>query len=421
MASITMACEHIAALEDEHFEQQRIASWDDQQRRQEERRRLKRAANRKSACTSRARKKAYVEEMTCANAQLRWRAQILELLPDITIAVRPASDGAKPGADALISYMSAAAHRELGYDIDQLLELPIEQLIAPQCRGALRAMLERTIRACEGSETGSSDGTSIGSSGGAPPETTDDSADDEAASRAAHVEAESDGKEVATGPRVSRRNLERLSHQLAAELGPTELCVIRKNCSTIWCEATASLSFELAEPAFASDSTDEASQDDHEATESGSPQPSLLLCLRRRGDGPPVAEELRPVPPPRRQERERPLAAQGPAQVRLHAPTTAHAEPTAARTPAASLPLDSAVAREPPAASGAARSAQAAKPWLTADARRVQPVLTTRGASPAKPAHLPTPALGGGGSGRVSTDVQHAVESLMSIGGLRMP
>jgi hypothetical protein len=200
-----------------------------------------------------------------------------------------------------------------------------------------------------------------------------------------------------------------------------EVGVFPKNCSTIWCEATASLSFELAEPAFASDSTDEASQDDHEATESGSPQPSLLLCLRRRGDGPPVAEELRPVPPPRRQERERPLAAQGPAQVRLHAPTTAHAEPTAARTPAASLPLDSAVAREPPAASGAARSAQAAKPWLTADARRVQPVLTTRGASPAKPAHLPTPALGGGGSGRVSTDVQHAVESLMSIGGLRMP
>ena len=57
---------------------------------------LESAANRKSACTSRARKKAYVEEMTCANAQLRWRAQILELLPDITIAVRPAGDGAKP-------------------------------------------------------------------------------------------------------------------------------------------------------------------------------------------------------------------------------------------------------------------------------------------------------------------------------------
>ena len=418
---------------DHELEQQRIASWDDQQRRQEERRRLKRAANRKSACTSRARKKAYVEEMTCANAQLRWRAQILELLPDITIAVRPAGDGAKPGSDALISYMSAAAHRELGYDIDQLLELPIEQLIAPQCRGALRAMLERTIRgdrACEGSETGSSDGTSTGSSGGAPPEATDDSADDEAASRGAHVEAESDGKEVTAGPRVSRRNLERLSHQLAAELGPTELCVIRKNCSTIWCEATASLSFELAEPACASDSTDEASQDDHEATESRSPQPFLLLCLRRRGDGPPVAEALRPVPPPRRQERELPHA-QDPAQVRLHVPTASCADPMAARapkalassspsTPTARLPL--AVSHGPPAASGAARSAQAAKPSATADGRRVPPVLTTCDASPTKPARQPTPALGGGGgSGRVSTDVQNAVESLMSIGGLRMP
>ena len=101
---------------------------------------------------------------------------------------------------------------------------------------------------------------------------------------------------------IATRGQLRYVPDFAAKTLPTLLAnVVRWGCEradggTALHEASArDLSFELAEPAFASDSTDEASQDDHEATESGSPQPSLLLCLRRRGDGPPVAEELRPV------------------------------------------------------------------------------------------------------------------------------
>jgi hypothetical protein len=55
--------------------------------RQEEKKRLKRAANRRSACTSRARKKQYVEEMTMANKILKKHAHILELLPDLILGV----------------------------------------------------------------------------------------------------------------------------------------------------------------------------------------------------------------------------------------------------------------------------------------------------------------------------------------------
>jgi len=57
-------------------------------RRKEEKRTAKRVANRKSACTSRARKKALVEEMTKVNAILKRQAMILALLPDLVIAIQ---------------------------------------------------------------------------------------------------------------------------------------------------------------------------------------------------------------------------------------------------------------------------------------------------------------------------------------------
>lgn len=54
--------------------------------RKEKKKTAKRAANRKSASTSRARKKALVEEMTRTNARLKRQALILALLPDLVIA-----------------------------------------------------------------------------------------------------------------------------------------------------------------------------------------------------------------------------------------------------------------------------------------------------------------------------------------------
>ena len=56
-------------------------------RRKHEKRTAKRVANRKSASSSRARKKALIDEMTKANARLRRQAMILALLPDLVIAI----------------------------------------------------------------------------------------------------------------------------------------------------------------------------------------------------------------------------------------------------------------------------------------------------------------------------------------------
>jgi hypothetical protein len=52
-------------------------------RRKEEKRKAKRLANRKSATISRARKKAFIDDMTDDNARLRKRAELLKFLPDL--------------------------------------------------------------------------------------------------------------------------------------------------------------------------------------------------------------------------------------------------------------------------------------------------------------------------------------------------
>ena len=77
-------------------------------RRKEEKRTAKRVANRKSACTSRARKKALVEEMTKTNARLRRQALILSLLPDLVIAIT--TEGEITFCSAQVSKESADHH-----------------------------------------------------------------------------------------------------------------------------------------------------------------------------------------------------------------------------------------------------------------------------------------------------------------------
>jgi hypothetical protein len=52
-------------------------------RRKEEKRKAKRVANRKSATVSRARKKAFIDDMAEDNARLRRKVAILNCLPDL--------------------------------------------------------------------------------------------------------------------------------------------------------------------------------------------------------------------------------------------------------------------------------------------------------------------------------------------------
>ena len=91
-------------------------------RRKEEKKTAKRVANRKSACTSRARKKALVEEMTRTNARLRRQALILSLLPDLVIVISQEGE---------ITFCSAQVERVLRHKIDDLVGSDIRDVLIP--------------------------------------------------------------------------------------------------------------------------------------------------------------------------------------------------------------------------------------------------------------------------------------------------
>ena len=107
-------------------------------RRREEKRTAKRVANRKSACTSRARKKALVEEMTRTNAKLRRQALILALLPDMVIAIQVNGD---------ITFCSAQVERVLKHSVEDLVGSNISQILIPSSRESLSLLIEKMVLA----------------------------------------------------------------------------------------------------------------------------------------------------------------------------------------------------------------------------------------------------------------------------------
>jgi hypothetical protein len=107
-------------------------------RRKEEKRHAKRLANRKSAYTSRARKKALIEEMTRDNARLRRQAMILSYLPDPVVAIR---------ADGVITFCSMQVERVLRHDAIGLIGANIEDIIVPSSHESIRGLIRDLVMA----------------------------------------------------------------------------------------------------------------------------------------------------------------------------------------------------------------------------------------------------------------------------------
>lgn len=114
-------------------------------RRKEEKRTAKRVANRKSACTSRARKKALVEEMTRTNARLRRQALILALLPDLVVAIT---------VDGRITFCSAQVERVLKHKIQDLVGANMADILVPHSREALARLVKELVAAERMASTG---------------------------------------------------------------------------------------------------------------------------------------------------------------------------------------------------------------------------------------------------------------------------
>lgn len=107
-------------------------------RRKEEKRHAKRLANRKSACTSRARKKKLIDDMTRENSRLRRQALILSYLPDPVIAIR---------ADGVITFCSMQVERVLRHTESELVGANIEDILVPSSRKSLRRLIRDMVLA----------------------------------------------------------------------------------------------------------------------------------------------------------------------------------------------------------------------------------------------------------------------------------
>lgn len=104
--------------------------------RKEKKKTAKRAANRKSASTSRARKKALVEEMTRTNARLKRQALILSLLPDLVLAT---------SLEGEITFCSAQVERILGHKAEDLVGVELDKLLVPSSRDILQKLFKRLL------------------------------------------------------------------------------------------------------------------------------------------------------------------------------------------------------------------------------------------------------------------------------------
>ena len=91
--------------------------------RKEERREAKRIANRKSANTSRARKKAQMDQLMNENQRLRKQELILSYLPDPVIVI---------SNQGTITFCSQQVERVLRHKVEDLLGRSIQDIMAPK-------------------------------------------------------------------------------------------------------------------------------------------------------------------------------------------------------------------------------------------------------------------------------------------------
>ncbi|CAJ1969232.1 unnamed protein product [Cylindrotheca closterium] len=108
-------------------------------RRKQKKKNAKRIANRRSASTSRARKKQYVEEMKVTNARLKRQALILSLLPDLVVAITTEGE---------ITFCSAQVERILKHKNDDLIGAKLGNLLVPASRDDLRSLISDMVT-CE--------------------------------------------------------------------------------------------------------------------------------------------------------------------------------------------------------------------------------------------------------------------------------
>ncbi|KAL3779391.1 hypothetical protein HJC23_000501 [Cyclotella cryptica] len=107
-------------------------------RRREEKHNAKKLANRKSAFSSRIRKKARIDAMAEENVRLKREANILSFLPDPVLAI---------GIGGEITFCSTQMERVSQHKASDLIGENVEKVIAPATWGELQRMIKHVVTA----------------------------------------------------------------------------------------------------------------------------------------------------------------------------------------------------------------------------------------------------------------------------------
>jgi hypothetical protein len=105
-------------------------------RRRQDKKNAKRLANRKSASSSRERKKTLVKEMTELNAKLKRQALILALLPDLVIVI---------DINGAITFCSAQVERVMQHKVDDLVGEQLSNMLVPSSRARLTNLMKELL------------------------------------------------------------------------------------------------------------------------------------------------------------------------------------------------------------------------------------------------------------------------------------
>ena len=121
-------------------------------KRKQARKEAKRVANRRSASTSRARKKAFVEEITALNNHLKRHALILSLLPDLVFVV---------DEDANITFSSGQVERVLRRSVEELVGTSLYSIVDAASKDKLRRLLQTLLKVSEKDDSSDRKGSPV--------------------------------------------------------------------------------------------------------------------------------------------------------------------------------------------------------------------------------------------------------------------
>lgn len=213
----------------------------EEQRRQDEKRRVKRAANRKSASTSRARKKAFVDDMTAKNERMKQHAFILSMLPDLVLAVCRSGE---------MTYVSPACQWLLQHSPEEITGANVFEMVTHDCHALLRKMISDNLSRPVHSKTSAADLVERdGSDDDADLSDDEECTPDRSACRekvANHQkerhqhqqyrQQSSSATSSMEGPRAKAVQVASPASQ-----GPKMLKLIRRDKTTVWCESRLSV------------------------------------------------------------------------------------------------------------------------------------------------------------------------------------